>query len=381
MNTMRAAKFFRSLTVPIIQAPMAGGINTPAFVAEVVKTGCVGSFGFAYSSPQSIASDLRAVATTAPGPIHANFFIFGEPPEWNASLHAQALKELQGIPFAADVTFPAEVTHVPSLAQSLEPIWQQPPALLTFHFGIPSPDIIHKAQSLGVLVGCTATSRDEAVAIEAAGCDFIVAQGIEAGGHRGTFHPDGVGDTRLSLLDLLAALQQGTPAVTLPIVGAGGIMTGTDIDRCLRRGCAAVQMGTAFLTTHESGASLSYKRVLLQQDVAARQRKVCFTKGFSGRSAQGLCNAFTEHMKTATEANAAADPTPQRVTLPFPYQNTLTTALRKKAVAMENVEYQSLWAGQRYAACRSVSVRELVASLVAELQKARTRNVDGDLRR
>eukprot|EP01033_Poteriospumella_lacustris_P011517 gene11517-8201_t len=140
-------------------------------------------------------------------------------------------------------------------------------------------------------------------------------------------------------------------------------------------------MGTAFLTTHESGAPLSYKRVLLQRDGAARQRQVCFTKGFSGRSAQGLRNAFTEHMKPATDA--AADLTPQRVILPFPYQNTLTTALRKKAVTMENVEYQSLWAGQRYAACRSVAVRELVASLVMELQQARTFDggVDGDLGR
>ena len=337
---------FVSLSVPIIQAPMAGGITNPVLVSEVSNAGGMGSFGFAYNSPEKIGNDLKAAQSLTAGPINANFFQFQEVGLPELKIVEQAIEILHELEPTIEYAIPNPPFY-PNLEAQLAPIWECRPAVLSFHFGIPPGSIMQRARALDIAVGITATSLEEALKIEQSGAAFIVAQGVEAGGHRGTFETDGV-DTRLSTLDLLTQLVR---ACTIPVVAAGGIMDGRDIRRALDRGAVAVQMGTAFLCCAESGASPEYKALLLSD----KPRPSIFTRGFSGRWARGIENGFTRHMEG-------------KLTLPFPIQNTLTTVLRQVASMQHNAEYQSLWAGESFFKARALRVRELMEGLSLELK-------------
>jgi len=341
---------FPALACPIVLAPMAGGPNTPALAAAVANAGGLASFGFAYSSPERITADLAATRVLTTGPVNANFFIFPPlaPPEADAA--ARAVAALGALPAAAGLALaPPVPPYHPELAAQLETVWRLRPEVLTFHFGLPPAGVIERAHSLGISVGVTATRATEARAIAAAGADFIVAQGAEAGGHCGVFVPGEPGDW-LPVRDLVRSLRQVTG---LPLIAAGGMMSGADIRAVLDAGATAAQLGTAFLATTESGASAAHRRYLLEHG----GRGTALTRAFSGRYARGIRNAFIERM-------AGAD------VLAFPLQNSLTAPLRKAAVERDDGEYQSLWAGTHYARCRGGSARELVRRLVAELGTA-----------
>jgi nitronate monooxygenase len=342
---------FAQLALPLIQAPMAGGITTPELVAAVANQGGVGSFGFAYSAPEKIYADLLMAQSLTSGPINANFFIFSPVrlPSGQTQTNAmQALHSL-GIDGAQSLTIPAEPFY-PNLMEQLEPIWNARPAILSFHFGLPPEGVIEKAHALGIAVGISATSLAEALAIESAHADFIVAQGIEAGGHRGQFDLQAK-DEALSTLALTAQLAKHCHT---PIVAAGGIMNGADIHAALANGAQAAQMGTAFLCCDESGTPPSYRHYLLHK----QDRLTTLTKAFSGRLARGIENTFTRTMQTQT-------------TLPFPIQNTLTGPLRQWASAQNNAEYQSLWAGTAYAQIRSMTTHDLMQQLRNEIKAQR----------
>jgi nitronate monooxygenase len=336
------------LALPVIQAPMAGGITTPQLVAAVANQGGVGSFGFAYSAPEKIHADLVAAQSLTSGPINANFFVFspvclpGDQIQKNAM---QALRSM-GVDGVRSLTIPAEPFY-PNLMEQLEPIWNARPAILSFHFGLPPEGVIEKAHALGIAVGISATSLEEALAIESAHADFIVAQGIEAGGHRGQFDLQAK-DEALSTLALTAQLAKHCHT---PIVAAGGIMNGAQIQNALAKGAQAAQLGTAFLCCDESGTPPSYRDYLLHK----QDRPTTLTKAFSGRLARGLENTFTRTMQT-------------QVTLPFPIQNTLTGPLRQWASAQNNAEYQSLWAGTAYEQVRSMSTKDLMQQLRNEIE-------------
>ena len=327
---------------------MAGGITTPQLVAAVANQGGVGSFGFAYSVPEKIHADLVAAQSLTSGPINANFFIFGPvrlPSDQMQKNAMQALRSLD-VDGVQSLTIPAE-PFFPNLMEQLEPIWNARPAILSFHFGLPPIGVIEKAHALGIAVGISATSLEEALAIESAHADFIVAQGIEAGGHRGQFDLQAK-DEALSTLALTAQLAKHCHT---PIVAAGGIMNGAQIQNALAKGAQAAQLGTAFLCCDESGTPPSYRDYLLHK----QDRPTTLTKAFSGRLARGLENTFTRTMQAKT-------------TLPFPIQNTLTGPLRQWAVAQNNAEYQSLWAGKAYEQVRSMSTKDLMQQLRNEIE-------------
>ncbi|QWD79741.1 nitronate monooxygenase [Polynucleobacter sp. MWH-Spelu-300-X4] len=337
---------FSKLEIPIIQAPMAGGINNPKLASEVTNAGGVGSFGFAYSAPQKISEDLVATRALTKGPINANFFVFSAVDLPAQAIQAQAIDALRNLPIAGDcsVSIP-QAPFYPDVEEQLHPVWEHCPEIVTFHFGIPPLRVIEKAHSLGIAVGVTATSAEEAIAIETAGADFIVAQGIEAGGHRGIFNPSAA-DEKLTAIHLTKKLVK---CCSIPIVCAGAIMDGTDIANALNAGAVAAQLGTAFLSCDESGASPAHKNYLLNQ----HGRGSVFTKGFSGRLARGIENEFIRLME-------------DRVTLPFPIQNTMTASLRQLAGKTNNGEYQSLWAGQDYSRARNLSAKDLMLTLKNE---------------
>jgi nitronate monooxygenase len=266
---------FNQLTLPLIQAPMAGGITTPQLVAAVANHGGVGSFGFAYSAPEKIHADLVMAQSLTSGPINANFFVFSPVCLPSDQIQAQALQALRslGVGGVQSLTIPAEPFY-PNLMEQLEPIWKARPAILSFHFGLPPDGVIAKAHELGIAVGISATSLTEALAIEAAHADFIVAQGIEAGGHRGQFDLQAK-DEALSTLALTAQLAMHC---RIPIVAAGGIMNGVDIQAALAKGAQAAQLGTAFLCCDEAGTPPSYRHYLLHK----QDRPTTLTRLFLG---------------------------------------------------------------------------------------------------
>jgi nitronate monooxygenase len=326
---------------------MAGGINSPKLASEVANAGGVGSFGFAYSTPQKISEDLVATRALTKGPINANFFVFNPVDLPEQAFQTQAIEALRNLPIEGDYSvFIPQVPFYPDVEEQLNPVWEHCPEILTFHFGIPPLRVIEKAHSLGISVGITATSVDEAMAIEKAGADFIVAQGIEAGGHRGIFDP-GATDEKLTAIDLTKQLVK---CCSIPIVCAGAIMDGADIANALKAGAMAAQLGTAFLCCDESGASPAHKDCLMNQ----HGRGSVFTKAFSGRPARGIENEFIRLMK-------------DKANLPFPIQNTMTASLRQLAGKTNNGEFQSLWAGQDYKRIRKLSARDLMMALKEEL--------------
>lgn len=339
---------FDQLKYPLIQAPMAGGANTPEMVAAVVNSGAVGSYGLAYSKVDVIERDLLAARALLKqgycGAINANFFVFNDVELPDSTKIDAAVGSLAKITGNSDIKPPLP-PFFPDLNQQLEPVWEIRPDILSFHFGIPDADIIDKARSLDIAVGITATCASEARQIAEAGAGFIVAQGIEAGGHRGIFDPL-ADDELLSTFELLKALKDVTD---LPLVAAGGIMTSSQIHEAIALGAAAVQMGTAFLTTRESGASAAHKDYLLNKT----DRQTRITHGFSGRPARGINNQFIE---------LSAD----KPVLPFPIQNSLTGKMRAKAVAENDGEFQSLWAGSNFADCREETTAELIDRLFEE---------------
>ncbi len=342
---------FSDLLIPVIQAPMAGGINTPQLAAAVANAGGLGSFGFAYSSPEKIDADLKATTALLNAAhskrVNANFFVFQEPKMPSIDVQNQALADLRTVlskrPISVEIPKPP---YIPNLKDMLEPIWIHRPDVLTFHFGLPEQEFIERAKELGIQVGITATCIDEALKIQATGADFIVVQGIEAGGHRGIFHPDQA-DEKLSVSELLKQLQAH---VSIPMVAAGGIMNGRDIQGVLALGAVAAQMGTAFLVASESGASPAHRRYVLNEHGRGAQ----FTQAFSGRPAQGILNQYMMEMKNKTY-------------LPFPIQNLLTASMRKWAGEQDDGEYQNLWAGTAYAKARAMSAQDLMKTLQAEL--------------
>ncbi len=365
---------------------MAGGVCTVEFVASVLREGLMGSFGFAYSKPEAISTELRAIRKQATGPVNANFFVFQPVQAPSADALRQAADALRPAvealitpadatrPLAGAQDLPAESVdrpseegelgdsaHLafikesvlgastpefyPSLHDQLEAVWPERPEVLSFHFGVPPHWVFERAHADQIPVLISATKLEEALAIEASGACAIIAQGPEAGGHRGCFDPKAPldRDDASSTIELVRVLARHCK---LPVIAAGGIMNAEDIQAALAQGAKAVQMGTAFLACHESGASPEHKRLLTGEP----GRGTVLTRAFSGRLARGLRNEFTAMMQS-------------RAVLDFPLQNSLTAGLRQQSARAANPEYQSLWAGSAYAKCRSESVSDLVLRL------------------
>ncbi len=337
------------ITYPVVQAPMAGGACTPSLVAAVGEAGALGSFGFAYSSPEQIAADVAALRALSDAPFNANLFVFPESESPQAGQDT-ALAALQACPLYPELQVdppnaaPA-APHHPVLAEQIEAVCAAKPAAVSFHFGLPAESLLARVRATGAAIGCTATSVADAVALEARGVDFIVAQGIEAGGHRGTTTADADSFPKSTL----ALVMEVSSRVSLPVIAAGGLMSGMDLSAAMRVGASGGQFGTAFLTTDESGQSALYRAVQGQ----LFDRKTVLTRAFSGRLARGVRNRFIDHMDSAE-------------TLPFPQQNTATGPLRAAARAQQNLEAQSLWAGTGFVRGRSVPAAELVQALVSE---------------
>ena len=341
------------IELPIIQAPMAGGATTPDLVATVCEHGALGSFGFAYTQPEAMQRDTEAVRARTKRPFNVNLFAAPNESAIPADAQRAAIDALA--PYYRELGLPApqpvKPPYAPDLDAQLTAVEQIRPAVFTFHLGTPAPARLARLRELGVRIGGAATSVAEAKALEAAGVDFIIAQGAEAGGHRGTH----LRDPYEAMTGTMALTRMVVRSVRLPVVAAGGIMDGAGIAAALALGAEAAQLGTAFVPCTESGASRVHKAAVL----AAEEDTTLVTESFSGKPARGIANRFMREMDSRGAPHLA-----------FPAQNSLMAPLRAAAAKTGNADFVALWSGQAAPLSRECSAADLIASLRDELREA-----------
>ena len=338
---------------PIFQAPLAGGGDTPELVAAVSNAGGLGFIGAAYLSPEQMAEVARVVKSKTTRPFGINLFAPSTP---NPASISPDIAMQRIAPYFAELGIPApslpsgpSFTFSHQLAAALE----TGASAFSFTFGLLPSEAMQSLKQKGIFVLGTATTVNEAVELETAGVDAVVAQGSEAGGHRGTFR----GDFSASMIGTISLVPQVVDAVRIPVIASGGIMDGRGIAAALALGASAVQLGTAFLTCKESGIPEVYRQAIL----SAREDRTRLTRAFSGRPARGIVNRFM------TEVESGGN---QEAILPFPLQNALTRPLRTAAAKSGRAEFLSLWAGQGVRMARRQSAAELMARLVKETEAA-----------
>jgi nitronate monooxygenase len=341
-----------NLRHPIVQAPLAGGGDTPQLVAAVCEAGALGFIGAAYLTPRQIAEAARAVRRLTNRPFGINLFAplppATPPKDFRAALeHVSAYFGELGLEPPHEVPQPG-VSFVAQLEAALE----AGASVFSFAFGIPASDVREAIRARGMLLVATATTVEEAIAVERAGASAVVAQGCEAGGHRASF----AADFEAGMVGTIALVPQVADAVRIPVIASGGIMDGRGIAAALALGAEAVQMGTAFLTCNESGIPEAYRAAIL----GAREDQTRVTRAFSGRPARGILNRFMTELESA----------PADAILPFPLQNSLTRPLRTAAGQQGRAEFLSLWAGQGVRLARRQTAGELIERLAKETQSA-----------
>lgn len=351
--------FLKTLKVdhPIIQAPMAGGGDTPDLVAAVSEAGGMGFFGAAYSSPEQIRAYGAAVRSRTARPFGVN--LFAPAPSEPVADAEGALQALAAYYAELNLEPPPRPELSPyTFDERLDAALSIDAAALSFTFGLLPESAVHKTKTAGVPLLGTATTVAEAQALERLGVDAIIAQGSEAGGHRGTF----LRPFSESLIGTIALVPQIVDAVSLPVIASGGIMDGRGIAAALCLGAVGVQIGTAFLTTGEAGVPPCYKQAILE----APEDSLVLTSAFSGRPARGITNRFIREM------HAGGGPV-----LPFPLQNALTRPIRSAAGKAGDASLLSLWAGQGLRMARRRTASDLVGELVKEtgdaLRRAQSR--------
>ena len=331
---------------PIILAPMAGAGGTPELVAAVSNAGGLGSWGGGYATPQQILDAAGQIRALTSKPFALNLFAGGydaQPPVDSAPMLALVARVHDKLGLAPPVLPP--VPQSP-FAEQVEAVIEARPALFSFTFGIPSADVLARLRKAGIRTAGTATTVEEGKRLATAGVDFIVAQGEEAGAHRGSF----LASFEQSMVPMRELTHGLLRDVAVPVIASGGIMDGREIAEMLDAGAVAAQLGTAFLICDESGAPSAYKQALL----AAKDDTTVITRVYSGRPARGLRNTFID----------MADGVP---ILPFRQQNDLTRPMRNESGKQGKPDYISLWAGRNVTRVRAMPAGRLIETLVAEI--------------
>ncbi len=337
------------LRIPVIQAPMAGAnITTPQMVAAVSKAGGMGSLAGGYVSAADTERQIRAVRELTDLPFAINLFAPSSRRAGPGDV-ARQLQLLAPIHQELGIDPPSLAEPLDSFDEQVEVILEARLPVVSFTFGVLPPAAMDRLHAKGAYLIGTATTVHEAKQLEAAGADAIVAQGAEAGAHRGTFTVP----PAPALVGTIALVPQIVDAVRIPVVASGGIMDGRGVVAALALGASAVQMGTAFLTTDECGASAVYKQAVLD----AADDSTSLTRAFSGRWARGIRNRFME-------LSESSEP------LDYPRQNSLTGPMRAAAGRQGNRDYLSLYAGQGAKLARRLPVATLMAALQREIHDA-----------
>lgn len=334
---------------PIVQAPMAGGVSSPALVVAVHKAGATGSLAAGYLSAEALAEQIAAIREQGVDPFMVNLFVpskvEGSPDrlhEYRKELSTEA--ERQGIPVG-------EPEHDDDdWAAKLDLLTRDPVPMVSFTFGCPEPAVLARLREAGSATVVTVTTVAEACIAVSRGADALCVQGAEAGGHRATFDPMHGHDR-----PLLELLPDVIATVGVPVIGAGGVMNGRDVAAVLDTGAVAAQLGTAFVRCPESGAQPGHKLALGDPDFV----ETALTWSFTGRPARGLVNRFVDEHLGAPFA--------------YPEIHHMTKPLRAAATKAGDTGGMALWAGRGWRKSRDLPAADLVERLRAEASEAGVR--------
>jgi nitronate monooxygenase len=342
---------FRELVgieLPIIQAPMAGSSSTAMAIA-VSEAGGLGSLACATLGPAELRSEVEKVLEKSAGPINVNFFAH-RPPQKAQARHLVWLRQLSRYFREFGATPPTELVGGPVRpfdAEHCDVIEELRPRIVSFHFGLPSRDLVDRLRSADIRVMSSATSVEEAVWLVEHGCDAVIAQGYEAGGHRGSF----LEDDPLSAIGLFSLVPQIAAAVDVPVVAAGGIAEGCGVAAAFALGASAVQVGTAFLFSEEAMVNPLAARTLRSEAA----RRTAITNVFSGRPARCIVNRAIE------EVGAMSTQPPD-----FPLGFSALGPLRAAAEARGLRDFSPHYCGQSASLCESMSAGDLTRRLARE---------------
>jgi len=333
--------------LPLIQAPMAG-VQNHALAAAVSEAGGLGSLPCAMLSAEAMVQELQALQARTTRPFNVNFFCHTQSApdpqreqEWHAAL--QPFYDELGVDMAAIASGPGRLPFSAQMADALAPFR---PRVVSFHFGLPAPDLLAQVKSWGSVVLSSATTVEEALWLQAHGADAIIAQGLEAGGHRGMF----LGDDLTQQLGTWALLPQVVDAVRVPVIAAGGIADARGVAAAMALGAAGVQVGTAYLRSVEATTSALH-RAALQSPQATH---TALTRLFTGRPARGIVNRVMRELGPLHPAAPA-----------FPLATHAIAPLRAKAEAQGSTDFTPLWAGQNVSGCHAASAADITRALAA----------------
>jgi nitronate monooxygenase len=330
---------------PIVQAPMGGGPSTPALAAAVSEAGGLGFLAAGYRAPDAVRSDIEAVRRLSSRPFGLNLFVPGPASEDAAALRRYA-EALAGEAARLGAALGEPRHDDDRWEEKLALAREERVPVVTFTGGCPDAEVVRTLREAGREVWLTVTTPEEAAAAVEAGADALVVQGVEAGGHRGSYDPAAPGE-----IGLLALLQLVREVSELPLVATGGIATGRGVAAVLAAGAAAAQLGTAFMLTPEAATSPAHREAL------RGRARTALTTAFTGRLARGIENRFMrDHEREAP--------------LAYPEVHNLTAPLRAAARERGDADAFHLWAGQAYPLALELPAGDLVQKLAGEAREA-----------
>ena len=332
--------------LPIIQAPMAG-VQDHRLAAAVSNAGGLGSLPCAMLGVDGVRKELEALKAATQRPYNVNFFCH-VPPEPSPDRET-AWREALGPyyrEFGIDpATIPAGPGRMPFSDEAADVLSAFKPAVVSFHFGLPAPALLKRVRDMGAKIVSSATTVDEARWLESQGVDAIIAQGMEAGGHRGIFRSDDLS----TQVGTFALVPQVVRAVRVPVIAAGGIADRQGVAAALALGAAGVQVGTAYLLSPEA-TTTQIHRSALKSDAA---RNTALTNLFTGRPARGIVNRIIRELGPISPAAPA-----------FPLATSAIAPLRAKAEARGSGDFSPLWSGQNATGCRELPAGDISRQLV-----------------
>jgi len=339
------------ISLPIIQAPMAG-VQGSALAVAVSKAGGLGSLPCALLGLDAMRSELATIRAQTTQPFNVNFFCHAQP---EPSVEREKIWRATLSPYFAEFgvdpdTIPSGPGRSPFSGEVADVLSEYAPAVVSFHFGLPSPDLLARVRGWGAKILASATTVDEARWLQAHGADAIIAQGLEAGGHRGIFLSENL-DTQLGTFALVPQIVQ---AVQVPVIAAGGIADAAGVAAVIELGAAGVQVGTAYLLCPEATTSGVHRAALKSEAAHA----TALTNLFTGRPARGITNRL---MRELGPINAVAPA--------FPLAASAIAPLRAKAESLGRSDFSPLWAGQNTTGCKEVSAGALTRELAARVRR------------
>ena len=331
--------------LPIIQAPMAG-VQGSALTIAVSNAGGLGSLPCAMLSLDAMRAELAAMTSATSKPFNVNFFCHTPPvPDPIRETAWRTLLRPYYDEFGIDITAaPSGPGRTPFSNDAADVLSEFKPPVVSFHFGLPSPDLMRRVRAWGARVLSSATTVDEARWLEAHGVDAIIAQGVEAGGHRGTFLTDDL----TTQVGTLALVPQIVSAVQVPVIAAGGIADAAGVAAAMGLGASAVQIGTAYMLCPEATTSAVH-RAALESDAS---RHTALTNVFTGRPARGIVNRLMREIGPISGAAPL-----------FPLATAAIQPLRAAAEARRSGDFSPLWAGQNASMCQAIAAADVTRAL------------------